>query len=623
MGRLLALLAVLLASFALGKAADDWRLAAVVAAMGTVLAAIGPRWEVDRGRRLLTAAMGGGAGYIVAKLLYEPHAGALDEGWTRFAAACILAASARFLLMGSGARSVTTGLVFTALLAIGETHVAGYGIFVALFVVISMWAPIVQSEHALLARTQGRRLAAGAGVLLLGVSMATVVTLGARRAYDWLSSRERSTALLWSPRIGFSDQIDLGALDGLLDSDTVVLRVRGPRVDYLRGTVLDSYAGGRWFRSNHAEVEVPAIFAGEAERDDVVKITAVSERTDRFFVPLEARSLTVTPPSVLVDPLGSLKKTTRRGDVASQFVVGPRDRAAPEAPDASDLALPSTLRPRLVELATEWTAGAGTPAEKLDAIESRLKTGYHYARAFARVSGPDPVLDFLFGNRNGHCEYFATALALVARAAGIPARFVGGYRVGEQSPFGYYVVRERNAHAWVEAWVPGRGWTTRDATPDLELPQNQEHRSGYLASLSDGLSVGYDDVVDWLQRRTLEQTAVAWAVGFAVLVWIVARGVRRRGLAEAGTREDEVALPCLEVLLSTLARAGVAYDGRESIERLAARTPDPEAARLLERYAAYRYGGVGDVDSLTGDVAAYARRSGPPASSASPAGNDG
>jgi transglutaminase-like putative cysteine protease len=610
MGRLFALLSVLLASFALGKAADDWRLASAVAAIGTVLSAIGPRWEVDRGRRLLTAGMGGGAGYIVAKVFYEPHAGALDEGWTRFAAACILAASARFLLMGSGARSVTTGLVFIALLAVGETHVAGYGIFVTLFVVLSMWAPIVQDEHVLLTGTQGRRLAAGGAVIVLGVSSAAAATLGARRAYEWLSSRERSTALMWSPRIGFSDQIDLGALDGLLDSDTVVLRVRGPRVDYLRGTVLDSYAGGRWFRSAASEVEVADAFVGDAAFDDGVKITAVSERTDRYFVPLEARSLTVTPPTVLVDRLGVMKRSTKRGDLASHFVVGPRDRAELAPPTVSDLAIPRSLRPRLAELAAEWTAGAETTADKLDAIEHRFKTEFHYAQAFSRISGPDPVLDFLFGNRSGHCEYFATAMALVARAAGIPARFVGGYRVGEQSPFGYYVVRERNAHAWVEVWVPDRGWTIRDATPDLELLQNREHRSGYLASLSDGLSVGYDDVADWLQRRTLRQTAVAWGVGFSVLVWIVARGVRRRGVADAETRDDEVALPCLEVLLATLARAGVVHDGREPIERLAARTADPEGARLLERYAALRYGGIGDAASLTGDVAAYARSSG-------------
>ncbi len=88
-----------------------------------------------------------------------------------------------------------------------------------------------------------------------------------RLRYDWLSNRRRSTsALTWSPRIGFSDQIDLGALDGLLDSDTVVLRVRGSRVDYLRGAVLDSYVGGRWFRSDHAEVELPSALRGRRTR---------------------------------------------------------------------------------------------------------------------------------------------------------------------------------------------------------------------------------------------------------------------------------------------------------------------------------------------------------------------
>ncbi len=160
MGRLLALLSVLVATVALGVAADDWRVAGTVAAIATVLAAVGPRWEVDRGRRLLTAAIGGGAGFIVVKLLTAgPTRGALDDGWTRLAAAAILAAAARFLLVGSGGRTVTTALVFVAMLAVGETHLAGYGVFVALFVLTSMWAPVVQDEHVLLARTPGRRLA--------------------------------------------------------------------------------------------------------------------------------------------------------------------------------------------------------------------------------------------------------------------------------------------------------------------------------------------------------------------------------------------------------------------------------------------------------------------------------
>jgi protein-glutamine gamma-glutamyltransferase len=606
--RILALLPVLVTTIALGNATDDWRIAAAVGALATLLAIVGPRWEVDRGRRLLTAALGGAAGYLIVNFFYEPHGGALGGVWTRLAAAALLAAAARFLLVGMQGRTVTTALVFIALLAVGETHSGAYVGFVALFVATSVWAPAVLDEHGLFSGTSGRRIVSAAGLLTFGAVISVGAAVFAQRAYNWITSREHTFALDWSPRVGFSDRIDLGALDELLDSDTIVLRVRGPRVDYLRGAVLDSYAGGRWFRSDAIEAELPDTYTQEPPVDPpVVRIAAVSERPDRFFLPLEARSVATSPASVLVDSVGAVKRDGKVGVTVSRFVVGPRDRAVPAPPGATDLVLPRTLRLELGELAAKWTEGATSEAAKLDAIERHFKTEFHYARTFARISGPDPVLDFLFGGHSGHCEYFATGMALVARAAGIPTRFVAGYRVGEHSPFGYYVVRERNAHAWVEAWVAGEGWTTRDPTPETDLPQNQENESGILASLSDGVRVGYDDVDDWLQRRTLEQTAIGWLVGLAVLVWIVARGVRRRGAA-GPARDDEEALPCLALLLSTLAREGLAHNGFEPIERLAARTADEEGARLLQRYAALRYGGIGDANSLADDVATYARR---------------
>ena len=606
--RLLGLIPVLVAAVALGKAADDWRLSAVVAAIAGVLTAIGPRWDVDRGRRLLTAAMGAGAGYVVVSLVHDPHRGALGEGWTRIAAAAILAGSARFLLTGAEVRRVTMALVFVALVAIGETHVTGYAAFVALFLLASVWAPVVRDEHLLLTGTAARRLGAGLAVMLFAACTAVVVTVATQRAHAWIAKRQRSFALTWTPRVGFSDRIDLGALDGLLDSDTVVLRVYGgARVDYLRGAVLDSYLRGQWTRSDAAEIETPASYGG-LPAEGALKLEAVSGQTDRLFLPLDTRSVVALPPLVVVDALGAIKRSGSGGPLVAHFLAGPRDRAIPAPPGAFDLQLPRAMRRRLRLLAAEWTDGLGTTAEKLDAIERRFKTEFVYAQAFPRVDGPDPAWDFLFDDRRGHCEYFATGMALVARAAGIPARFVAGYRVAEQSPFGYYVVRERNAHSWVEAWVPGQGWTMRDPTPDAELPQNREHRSGLLATLSDGLRVGYADLEDWLQRRTLRQTALAWGLGFAVLLWIVARGVRRRVAPGPALRDDEAALPCLEVLLATLRRQGVAHDGREPIERLAARSHDEDAARLLARYAALRYGGIGDPGALDRDVAAYAKR---------------
>jgi hypothetical protein len=235
-----------------------------------------------------------------------------------------------------------------------------------------------------------------------------------------------------------------------------------------------------------------------------------------------------------------------------------------------------------------------------------LRTEYQYARAFKRGQRTDPVLDFLLLNKSGHCEYFATALALVARAAKIPTRVVMGYRVAEHSPFGYYVVRERNAHAWIEAWIPGQGWTTRDATPRDALPQNRQHEAGYLASAGDALRVGYDDLTDWLGSLTIRQTAIAWAVGFLVLLWIVSRGARIRA-QKIRVPDDETALPFVAQLISHLAGAGHPRRAHESIEHLAARIPDIRAARLLERYAALRYGSIGEERALADEVAAYVR----------------
>jgi len=211
------------------------------------------------------------------------------------------------------------------------------------------------------------------------------------------------------------------------------------------------------------------------------------------------------------------------------------------------------------------------------------------------------LLAFLFVDKRGHCEYFASALALLGRAAGVPTRLVMGYRVSERSPFGYFVVRERNAHAWVEAWLPGAGWVTRDATPALAQAQNSERQASYYESSLDALGVGYSDLTDWLGQRTLGQTSLAWLIGCAVLAAIVARGARRRARARA-LADDEALLPFMQPLIDMLDKAGHARSPDEPLERLAARLPDAEPARLLRRYSALRYGGVGDGAALARDV---------------------
>jgi transglutaminase-like putative cysteine protease len=346
----------------------------------------------------------------------------------------------------------------------------------------------------------------------------------------------------------------------------------------------------------------------------VVEIQTLSEREERLFLPLEARAITPEPGGVKVDPFGVIKRGGKGPPLVVRFRPGPRDRAAPAPPRGEDRHLSRRVRSRLEEQARQWTEGARSDEEKLDAIQRRLGgTEFRYARAFRRDTDIDPVLDFLLRDRTGHCEYFASGMVLMARVAGIPARVTTGYRVAEHNALGgYHVVRERNAHAWVEAWIEGKGWVSYDPTPEGPLSQNKPHETGVGAAVMDLVRVRYDEAVQWLGQRTAGQIAVASAVGLAALGWLVARGVARQEKPRAAA-PDEEPLPWMRDLLDALAREGVTHEPHEALSALAGRAGDPEAASLLRRYEALRYGGEGDGVSLAREAAAWvARRRRPP-----------
>ena len=137
---------------------------------------------------------------------------------------------------------------------------------------------------------------------------------------------------------------------------------------------------------------------------------------------------------------------------------------------------------RIAALATE-VAGVGEPAEQARRIQEFLMREYTYSLDLMGIRSTSPVEDFLFEWRRGHCEYFASSMVLMVRALGVPARLVTGYLGGEYNPFeDYFVVRQSNAHAWVEAYLPEQGWTTFDPTPPSGLPANAKLGWSLLAS---------------------------------------------------------------------------------------------------------------------------------------------
>jgi len=128
------------------------------------------------------------------------------------------------------------------------------------------------------------------------------------------------------------------------------------------------------------------------------------------------------------------------------------------------------ITPRITRLAEE-VAGTGPPLEQARRIEAFLAREYGYTLDLVGRQSDHPVEDFLFRWRRGHCEYFASSMVLLLRSQGVPARLVAGFLGGEYSPFeGYYVVRQSDAHAWVEAYLPGDGWQIFDPTPAAGRP---------------------------------------------------------------------------------------------------------------------------------------------------------
>jgi transglutaminase-like putative cysteine protease len=162
------------------------------------------------------------------------------------------------------------------------------------------------------------------------------------------------------------------------------------------------------------------------------------------------------------------------------------------------LALPGELAPELTALARSVTAGKVHAIDKVIAITSWLDHTHEYSTNLDRpLAGQrDPIEDFLFERKTGHCEYFASAAALMLRAVGVPTRYVNGFLGGEWNAVGKYVtVRQNRAHAWVEAYLGELGWIRVDATPAV-LPAG---RMGGVRQLLDSIDfvwgrwiVGYD-----------------------------------------------------------------------------------------------------------------------------------
>ncbi|AKU90107.1 transglutaminaseTgpA domain-containing protein [Vulgatibacter incomptus] len=311
---------------------------------------------------------------------------------------------------------------------------------------------------------------------------------------------------------GGADRIELGGVGVLKDDPTPAMRVRFPEGApagevYWRTTTFQRWDGRGWSRGGSSRQPVAGggglYLLGQARRASVqaeVELLASEPGLPTPGEPLEVRFPTDPrrPAPLLLEGVDGTLEVA--GGMESRYTIRaalPGGRAAGRsraigARDERELAayleVPSALDPRIVALAGSFDEG--DPRELADSIVSRLGEELRYTRELPGETR-DPLANFLFERKQGHCEYFASALAILLRLKGVPARVATGY-YGASRVDGsdYWIVRQGDAHAWTEAWIADAGWVRFDATPATD-------RSG----TADGVVARLWELVDRLRYR--------------------------------------------------------------------------------------------------------------------------
>ena len=419
-------------------------------------------------------------------------------------------------------------------------------------------------------------------------------------------------------RIGFAANIRVGSLSHILRSDRVVMRIDGEAPELLRGVVLDSYDRRVW--SSTRSMTTVSISAVSPRNRTTTRIelsrSALSGRATepRWFLPTDACDLHTPSGRMSVDPLGTAHPeppneareiSFRRASTGACTATLP----APVGPGPVDLDIATKIRHELTPIAFDWTRGATTKQEALEAIVRHL-AAFQYSLEDRRESRIDPIVEFLTVQKRGHCELFASSMALLARSAGIPARVVAGYRVDETNPItGLSVVRDRNAHAWVEAWVGDR-WMTFDPTPFSEL--HATTRPSWWDHFAEAVSLGWDRTISYFAQLGLLGIGIMFGVAAVVLI-VIRRFMQRAKGAAGAERTTSRPLPAFETLASALEGAGFVRTASEPLERFARRVEgagepwSTDVADVLQRYAELRYGGIGEERTLVERLESLAR----------------
>jgi len=387
------------------------------------------------------------------------------------------------------------------------------------------------SGTALSARLTGVVLQVSLGILVMTAGLFFFLPRTARAAFQHLVSHRYHLA-------GFSNHVSLGEIGEIKKENVPVMHIKMDRPEdrslalKWRGAALTEFNGRAWF-NRPAPGELLRPEEGRLLRLESPRLTGGREISYAVYLndlASDALFFAGTPQFMRIDslvvrrPFGNysvqfsdvrnvwyegyswLETPPLSGPAASQGTVEPL------APDLRSvyLQLPA-IDPRIRELAHGIAGQEPSPAVASRRVENYLRTHYGYTLELPAVEPMDPLAFFLFQRKKGHCEYFASAMAVMLRTLDIPSRVVTGFQSGVYNPISESIlIRTSDAHSWVEAWIPDRGWTTFDPTPPDPNPQRLSiwTRFGFYA---DAAEVFWQD---WVLNYNLDrQLLLASRVG--------------------------------------------------------------------------------------------------------------
>ncbi len=268
-------------------------------------------------------------------------------------------------------------------------------------------------------------------------------------------------------RTGFTDQVRLGTVSDIQEDSTIVFRANMEKIDekdlYWRGVVLEYFDGKGW--TSIKKQPAPRSFQGRFSGKSVKQTIYLEPYGSTYLFSLD-RPVFVAGQNVKKFhdlTYSSAGYTDSRLKYEAIAILG--DSMLDDTVDkARYLQIPRNLSPKITKLAKSLAMESHD--KTIQAIVSYLRNDAFSYSLKSLPASKNPLEEFLFEAKSGNCEFFASALAVLLRVNGIPARFVGGYRGGYFNDVGqYYLVPQKYAHAWVEAYSKQKGWVRIDPTP--------------------------------------------------------------------------------------------------------------------------------------------------------------